>query len=102
MRHLTGFDSEQDHGYVSRPLTRTEMLFFSYTLDEREAIALAQVCTLPDDASYAVIEDTVLKCLCAALNYAGLDESGVEYVGGERRDLVRDAYQVRMDRQLKD
>ncbi len=42
MRHLTGFDSEQGHGYISRPLTRTEMQFFSYTLDEREAIEVCQ------------------------------------------------------------
>jgi len=53
MRQLTGFDSEQGHGFISRPLTRTEMQFFSYTLDEREAVALATVCTLPADATYA-------------------------------------------------
>ena len=88
MRHLKGFDSEQDHGIVSRPLTRTEMQFFSFTLDEHEAIALAQVCTLPADASYAVIEDAVLKCFTVALEHAGLKDS-VEYVGGQRRDTLR-------------
>jgi hypothetical protein len=88
MRHLKGFDSEQGHGYVSRPLTRTEMQFFSFTLDERQAIALAQVCTLPADASYAEIEDAVLKCFTVALEHAGLKDS-VEYIGGQRRDTLR-------------
>jgi hypothetical protein len=88
MRHLKGFDSEQGHGYVSRPLTRTEMQFFSYTLDEREAIALAQVCTLPENATYAEIEDAVLKCFTIALEHAGLKDS-IEYVGGQRRDTLR-------------
>lgn len=88
MRHLKGFDREQGHGYVSRPLTRTEMQFFSFTLDERQAIALAQVCTLPADASYAEIEDAVLKCFTVALEHAGLKDS-VEYIGGQRRDTLR-------------
>jgi len=88
MRHLKGFDSEQGHGYVSRPLTRTEMQFFSFTLDERQAIALAQVCTLPADATYSEIEDAVLKCFTVALEHAGLKDS-VEYIGGQRRDTLR-------------
>jgi len=88
MRHLKGFDSEQGHGYVSRPLTRTEMQFFSFTLDERQAIALAQVCTLPANATYAEIEDAVLKCFTVALEHAGLKDS-VEYIGGQRRDTLR-------------
>jgi hypothetical protein len=88
MRHLRGFDSEQGHGYVSRPLTRTEMQFFSFTLDERQAIALAKVCHIPEDASYAVIEDAVLKCFNAALEHAGLKNS-VEYIDGQRRDTLR-------------
>ncbi len=98
MRNLTGFDSEQGHGYISRPLTRTEMQFFSYTLDEREAIALANVCTLPAEATYAQIEDAVLKCFTAALQYAGRKDS-IEYVGGQRRDTLRDGYVAR--RRLK-
>jgi hypothetical protein len=88
MRHLKRFDSEQGHGYVSRPLTRTEMQFFAYTLDEREAIALAKVCHIPDNATYAEIEDAVLKCFTVALEHAGLKDS-VEYIGGQRRDTLR-------------
>jgi len=95
MRHLTGAASEQDHGTVFRPLTRTEMQFFSYTLDEREAIALANVCTLPAEATYAQIEDAVLKCFTAALEYAGLKDS-IEYVGGQRRDTLREGYVARL------
>jgi len=64
------------------------MQFFSYTQDEREAIALASVCTLPDNATYAEIEDAVLKCFTVALEHAGLKNS-VEYVGGQRRDTLR-------------
>jgi hypothetical protein len=94
MRHPTGAASEQGHGYISRSLTRTEMQFFSYTLDEREAVALATVRTLPADATYAQIEDTVLKCFTAALEYAGLKDS-IEYVGGQRRDTLRDGYVAR-------
>jgi len=73
---------------VSRVLNRTEMQFFSYTHDEREAVALAAVATLPEYATYAEIEDAVLKCFSAALENAGLRDS-VEYVGGQRRDTLR-------------
>lgn len=69
------------HAAPLRVLTRTEMLFYSWTHDEREAIALARVATLPEDASYQVIEDTAIRCFCAALEHAGLKDS-VEYVGG--------------------
>ena|SRR5208282_5684497 len=88
MRHLKGFDSEQGHGYVSRPLTRTEMQFFSYTRDEREAIALALVATLKPDASYGEIENVVLGVFNAALEHAGITDT-IEYVGGQRRDTLR-------------
>ena len=76
------------HKATSRILTRTEMQFFSYLQDEREAIALASVCSLPEDATYAQIEDAVLKCLTTALEHAGLKDS-IEYVGGQRRDTLR-------------
>jgi hypothetical protein len=64
------------------------MQFFSYTENERQAIALAQVCTLPEDATYAQIEDAVCKCLTAALEHVGLKDD-IEYVGGQRRDTLR-------------
>ena len=76
------------HTVLSRPLNRTEMQFFTWTHDEREAIALASVCTLPDKATYAQIEDAALKCFNAALEHAGLTDS-IEYVGRERRDTLR-------------
>jgi len=76
------------HQQTSRILTRTEMQFFSYTEDERQAIALAQVCTLPENATYAEIEYTVIKCLTIALEHAGLKDD-IEYVGGQRRDTLR-------------
>jgi len=76
------------HRQTSRILTRTEMQFFSYTENERQAVALAQVCTLPENATYAEIEDAVLKCLNIALEYAGLKD-GIEYIGGRRLDKER-------------
>jgi len=76
------------HQQTSRVLTRTEMQFFSYTENERQAIALAQVCTLPEYATYAEIEDTVIKCLTIALEHAGSTDS-TEYVGGRRLDTLR-------------
>jgi hypothetical protein len=96
---MDGMGSEQDsepggqvtdlaHRQPSRTLTRTEMQFFSYTEDERQAIALAQVCSLPENATYAEIEDTVIKCLTIALEHAGLRDS-IEYVGGQRLDTLR-------------
>jgi hypothetical protein len=76
------------HRQTSRPLTRTEMQFFSYTENEREAVALARVATLKPDASYAEIEQVVLGCFVSALEHAGLKDT-VQYVGGERRDTRR-------------
>ena len=73
---------------TSRVLTRTEMQFFSYTENERQAIALAQVCTLPENATYAEIEDAVIKCLTTALEHAGLTDT-IEYVRGRRLDTQR-------------
>jgi len=80
--------SDLVHQQTSRVLTRTEMQFFSYTEDERKAIALAQVCTLPENATYAEIEDAVIKCLTIALEHAGLKDD-IEYVGGRRLDTQR-------------
>jgi hypothetical protein len=78
------------HRQTSRILTRTEMQFFSYTENERQAIALAQVCTLPENATYAEIEDTVIKCLTIAVEHAGLQDTiEYEYVGGRRLDKLR-------------
>ncbi len=70
------------HEQPSRVLTRTEMQFFSWTHDEREAVALAAVATLPENATYAQIEDTALKCFVKALERIGLKDT-VEYVGGQ-------------------
>jgi len=74
------------------------MQFFSWTHDEREAVALASVCTLPINATHAQIEDAALRCFCAAMEYAGLKDT-IEFVSGERRDTVRDNCAVRLDRQ---
>jgi hypothetical protein len=79
----------------SRLLTRTEMQFYSLTLDEREAVALAKVCPLPVDATYQQIEDAVLRCFTQALEASGLKDT-IEYVGGQRRDHLRDKELARL------
>ncbi len=76
------------HRQCSRVLTHTEMQFFSYVDNEREAIALARVATLPENATYAEIETAVLGCFMTALEHSGLKDT-VQYVGGERRDTRR-------------
>jgi hypothetical protein len=68
--------------YFGRPLTRVEMQFYSFTLDEREAIALAQVATLKPNATYQEIEEAVIGCFNAALEHSGLTDS-VQYLTGQ-------------------
>jgi len=87
--------ADKSHTAPSRLLTRTEMQFYSFTLDEREAIALAKVCPLPTEATYAQIEDVVLRCLHKRLEAAGLKDT-IEYVGGQRRDCLRDKELARL------
>lgn len=72
----------QRYQQPSRVLNDVEMAFFSWTCDEREASALARICTLPPNATFAEIEDTALKCFVYALEAAGLKDS-VEYVNGQ-------------------
>lgn len=73
--------SDITHKIPSRVLTDTEMAFFSWTKNEREAIALAKVCTLPKDATHDQIQDAALKCLCAALEFSGLKDE-IEQITG--------------------
>jgi len=69
------------HRPLSRVLNSTEMAFFSWTQDEGQACALARVCTLPPNATYAQIEDAALKCFVIALEHAGLKDT-IELVQG--------------------
>lgn len=75
--------------YFGRPLTRVEMQFYSFCLDEREAVALAQVATLKPDATFAEIQDVVIGCFNAALEHAGLTDS-VQYLTGQNFHFRRE------------
>ena len=69
---------------VSRVLTRTEIQLFSCCGEERVATALARLVTLPDDASYDMIEQAVIQGLVAMKLSADGDPS-VEVIHAERR-----------------
>ena len=73
---------------VSRVLTLTEIQLFSCCGEERVATALARFVTLPDDASYDMIEQAVIQGLVAMKLTADGDPS-VEVVHAERRDNRR-------------
>jgi hypothetical protein len=73
---------------VSRVLTPLEIQLFSYLGSEREACALAPFVYLPEHATYNEIENAV----CAALVRVKEARDGraqVEYITGQRRDLLR-------------
>jgi hypothetical protein len=78
------------HTKISRVLNRTEIQLLSYCNSEREAVALAKVITLPEHASYAQIEQAVIAALCNGYEAIQGNESVVvEYLCGQRRDLIR-------------
>jgi hypothetical protein len=74
--------------WYGRPLTRTEILLFTWLDDERQAIALAKFVTLQDDATAEDVADAVMRALVAAKE-AISGRAQVEYIGGERRDTLR-------------
>lgn len=70
---------------VSRVLTLTEIQLFSCCGEERVATALARLVTLPDNASYDMIEQAVIQGLVAMKLGEGGDPS-VEVIHAGRRD----------------
>ena len=83
---MTG--TEMYYKPVSRVLTRTEIQLFSCCGEERVATALARFVTLPDDASYDMIEQAVIQGLVAMKLSADGDPS-VEVIHAEARDNRR-------------
>lgn len=77
---------------VSRVLNGTEAQLFSYLGNEREAVALAKVISLPEHATYAQIETAVVMALVATKEKVS-GPAHVEYLGGQRRDLIRKGMQ---------
>jgi hypothetical protein len=77
---MTG--TEMYYKPVSRVLTRTEIQLFSCCGEEHVATALARFVTLPDDASYDMIEQAVIQGLEAMKLSADSDPSvGVVHAG---------------------
>ena len=71
-----------------RVLDRTERLLSDYLDNERQAVALAPYVYLPEGSTENDVAREVTKVLVNALEEAvGL--SGVEYLGGIRRDTLR-------------
>jgi hypothetical protein len=66
---------------ISRVLTHTEIQLLSFCNDEREAVALAKIITLPANASYEMIEQAVTAALASVLEKA-VGVSQIEYIGG--------------------
>jgi hypothetical protein len=73
---------------VSRVLTRTEIQLFSCCGEECVATALARLVTLPDDASYDMIEQAVIQGL-AAMKLSADGDPSVEVIHAEPRDNHR-------------
>jgi hypothetical protein len=73
---------------TGRILTRTEQQLYAYLENERQAIEMAKHITLPEHASYELIENSVAMILLRAKE--SIDgRTEVEYIGGQRRDLGR-------------
>jgi hypothetical protein len=72
-------------------LTALENRLLAYLDNERQAIALAVHCPLSPDATDSEIGDFVCSVLADALLEAnGRTSVLVEYLGGQRRDTLRD------------
>jgi hypothetical protein len=73
---------------IGRLLTSTEQQFFAYCENERQAIEFAKHVTLPENASFELVENSVaMILLCAREAISG--RTDIEYIGGQRRDLGR-------------
>jgi hypothetical protein len=73
---------------TGRVLTSTEQQFFAYCQNERQAIEFAKHVTLPENASFELVENSVAMILLRAKE--SIDgHTSVEYICGQRRDLGR-------------
>lgn len=76
---------------LGRPLTRTEEQLYNYCMDERQAIEFAKHITLPDNASYELIENSIIM-LMVTVKEAADASPDIEYICGHRRDTLRLTY----------
>lgn len=73
---------------TGRVLTDTEAQLFNYLMDERQALAFAKLVSLPPNASYELIENTVILLL-VKVKEARDGRVEVEVIHGMRRDTLR-------------
>jgi hypothetical protein len=73
---------------IGRVLSRTEEQLFTYLENEREAVEMAKHITLPDNASYELIENSVAMLL-VKVKEAADGRVLIRYVDGQRRDIWR-------------
>lgn len=73
---------------LGRPLTRTEEQLYAYCMNERQAVEFAKFITLPENASFELIENSVAMLL-VRVKEAADGRTEVEYVSGLRRDTLR-------------
>ena len=73
---------------IGKVLSSTEMQFYNFCMNERQAIEFAKLVTLPENASYEYIENVVAMILVRAKE-ATDGRTDVEYVCGQRRDRWR-------------
>jgi hypothetical protein len=73
---------------TGRVLTNTEQQLYNYCMNERQAIEFAKYLTLPDHASFDLIENAVAFALVRAKE-AVSGRTEIEYIGGQRRDHLR-------------
>jgi hypothetical protein len=73
-----------------RVLTPTECILANYLEDERQAVALAPHVALPKSPTHEQIDNAIAEVLVNALTAAGGKTTVlIEYLGGQRRDTIR-------------
>lgn len=74
---------------TGRVFTDTEAQLFAYLENERQAVEMAKHITLPPNASFELIENSVMLLLCQVKEAADGEVCRVEYCGGQRLDTLR-------------
>jgi hypothetical protein len=73
-----------------RILTPTESILANYLEDERQAVALAPHVALSKSPTHEQIDNAIAEVLVNALTAAGGKTTVlIEYLGGQRRDTIR-------------
>jgi hypothetical protein len=70
-------------------LTPTEQLLVEYCGEERQALALAPLVRLSPDATQQDVENAVILALVFAKQAISGPAPQLEYISGQRRDIIR-------------